>query len=101
MIPDAAGDEMGMLFCMVVFERQQPFSRSGLQRKFKTIAKAAGLPGYLSIHATRHTFAVRLLGETKNIRLVQKQLRHSSVLTTSAYTDVLDGEIQEAMDALD
>jgi len=95
------GEETGDDDFLLVSERRQSFSRSGLQRKFKTMAKAAGLPGYLSIHATRHTFAVRLLGETKNIRLVQKQLRHSSVVTTSVYADVLDGEVQEAMDALD
>lgn len=76
----------------------QGYTRSALQKAFKTICRECGLPSYLSIHALRHTFCTRLLAETKNLRLVQKQARHASIATTTVYADVQDEEIQAAMD---
>ncbi|MBT7299870.1 MAG: tyrosine-type recombinase/integrase [Victivallales bacterium] len=52
------------------------------------------------IHCLRHTSGCELLRQTRNLRLVQKQMRHSSITTTTVYADVCDDEIQGAMDAL-
>jgi hypothetical protein len=39
-------------------------------------------------------------GKTKNILLTQLQMRHSSPSTTTVYTHISGGEIQDAMDGL-
>lgn len=39
------------------------------------------------LHATRHTFAIRLYEKTKDIRLVQTALGHRSITNTMVYAD--------------
>ena len=51
-------------------------------------------------HDARHTFATELYRRTKDIRLVQKQLGHSSITTTMVYTAVADEDTEKAMDDL-
>jgi integrase/recombinase XerC len=46
----------------------------------------AGLDRRLNFHGLRHTFATRLLRETRNLRLVQIACRHSSPAVTAIYT---------------
>lgn len=41
------------------------------------------------LHATRHTFAIRLYEKTKDIRLVQSALGHRSISNTMVYADYL------------
>jgi|APSaa5957512622_1039677.scaffolds.fasta_scaffold34627_2 site-specific recombinase XerD len=97
----AWGEDVSADAHLLVSERKQPFTRNGLQKKFKAVAKRAGLPSYFSIHCLRHTFGCELLRQTKNLRLVQKQMRHSSITTTTVYADVCDDEIQGAMDRME
>ncbi|WP_447985044.1 tyrosine-type recombinase/integrase [Nitrospira sp. Nam74] len=55
-------------------------------RVWKPLLRKAGLD-YRWIHATRHTFATRLIVEDANIVYVQKQLGHSSIqITVDLYT---------------
>ena len=75
---------------------------SGIQQVFKKWSRKAGLPSHYSIHSLRHTYAVRLYKASGyNLRLVQKQLGHSSVLTTQVYADVMDEDVDQAMENLD
>lgn len=48
-------------------------------------------------HMLRHTFATDLLENSGNIRLVQKALGHSSLLTTMIYTHIVDSKLEKAM----
>ncbi len=48
-----------------------------------------------SAHSLRHSYAVQLYRQQKDLRAVQKQLRHASVQTTQKYADVLAEDIQE------
>jgi len=50
-------------------------------------------------HDLRHTFATRMLRQTKNLKLVSKLLGHTSVETTTRYAHVMDGDLAEAMDS--
>ena len=77
------------------------FSRFGIQKKVKSALKDADLPNHFSIHSLRHTFCTQLLRTCNNIRLVQKQARHSSIITTSIYADVMDQDIQHAMNKME
>lgn len=71
-----------------------------LQKTFKRAIAKAGITGY-SIHATRHTYASNLYKtSTNNLRLVQKQLGHSSIQTTQIYADVFNEDIEKALEGL-
>ena len=60
-----------------------------LEKSFKKAASEAGLPSRYSIHSLRHTYATYLLNDTGNLRYVQKQLGHSSIVMTSLYANIL------------
>jgi integrase/recombinase XerD len=45
-------------------------------------------------HALRHSYAVELYRQQRDLRCVQKQLGHSSVATTQIYADCLPEDIQ-------
>ena len=86
---------------LFISERSLQMTTTAIQKVFKFWAKKAGLPSNHSIHSCRHTYAVRLYKSSgNNLRLVQKQLGHSSVSTTQVYADVVDSDAQEAVDKL-
>jgi integrase len=78
----------------------RPYTTMGLQKQFKEAIGNAGLPSHYSIHCCRHTFATYLLAGTKNLRLVQKQLRHSSPSVTAVYADVTPEDMSNAMEKI-
>ena len=78
----------------------KPYSIRTLQYAFKVSLREAGLPQYYSIHACRHSYGTYLYQKTKNLRLVQKQLGHSSITTTTVYTDVPLKETLQAVNGL-
>ena len=81
--------------------RGGPLTRSAVFRIFKTNARAVGIPSRFSIHSCRHTYASLLYRASNyNIRLVQKQLGHSSIQTTQIYADVLSEDAAIAVDRL-
>ena len=54
-----------------------------------------------SIHSARHTLAVRMLRKSGNLRMVQKQLGHSSpVITANSYADVTHEQMAGTLDEL-
>ncbi len=83
---------------LFVSERKGKLKLRAIQERFKVCARRAGLPARYSIHSCRHTFATMLYKKTKDLRLVQKELGHSSIVTTQAYADAVDKE--EAMNGL-
>ena len=80
-------------------ERGGKFATRSLQSMFETAVKGAGLPKY-SIHACRHSFGTYLYQKTKNLRMVQKQLGHTSVSTTQVYADVTPEEMSNGVQGL-
>jgi site-specific recombinase XerD len=85
---------------VLISSHRKPYSTRTLQYAFKVCLKEAGLPGYYSIHCCRHSYGTLLYRKTKNLRLVQKQLGHSSITTTTVYADVLMEETLEAINGL-
>jgi len=75
----------------------RPVQSSYVRRMVKRLAKKASITKDISPHTLRHTFATDLYRETKNIRLVQKALGHSSLSTTMIYTHIVDEELEGAM----
>ena len=69
-----------------------------IQKAFKRTAVKAGLSSHYSIHCLRHTYACQLYKASGyNLRLVQKQLGHSSIHATEVYADVMEPDIQDAL----
>ena len=77
-------------------------SRSGIQQVFKKWAKKSGISSHYSIHSLRHTYATNLYKASGyNLRLVQKQLGHSSPSITQVYADVMNSDVEEALKNLE
>ena len=81
-------------------ERQDYMSSNAIQKAFKKWARKAGLPARYSIHSCRHCYATALLKVSRNLRLTQVQLGHSNPQTTTVYAQVLDEELDEAVEKL-
>ena len=59
-----------------------------MQRIVASRMAEAGISKTVSPHTLRHTVATRLYNQTRDIRLVQKALRHEHVTTTEVYAQV-------------
>jgi site-specific recombinase XerD len=59
------------------------------------------LQSHHSIHSLRHTYATNLYRASGyNSRLVQKQLGHSNITTTTVYSDVISKDLEDAVENL-
>lgn len=68
-----------------------PWTGQAIQQIVKKYLKELGLyQKGKSVHALRHSYAVELYSREKDIRAVQKQLRHVSIQSTLIYADVTD-----------
>ena len=72
-----------------------------LEKMFKRCVEKAGINDSYSIHSLRHTYACHLYKASRyNLRLVQKQLGHSSTKVTEVYVDVLNPDVNKALTRL-
>jgi len=72
-----------------------------IEKAFKRSAARVGLPSHYSIHCLRHTYACELYrAGGYNLRLVQKQLGHAHISTTQVYADVVEPDMQRALQRL-
>jgi len=94
------GESMEPEAVVLVSSHRKPYSTRTLQYAFKMCLRVAGLPNYYSIHACRHSYGTLLYRNTKNLRLVQKQLGHSSITTSTVYADVTAEEAVAAANGL-
>jgi len=85
---------------LFVSKRGEKYSTRALQLLFKRASRLAGLPAHFSIHACRHSYGTYLYQKTKDLRLVQDQLGHSSPTVTQIYSHVTPEERIQAVNGL-
>lgn len=66
----------------------------------KAIAISAGIPGNLTMHMGRHTFATWALSKGVPIEVVSKMLAHSDIATTQIYAKVLQHKVDMGFEML-
>lgn len=67
-------------------QRKAPLSQQSVRNMVSKYAKEAGIPGKITPHVIRHTFATLMLEQEVDIRYIQSLLGHSSIKTTEIYT---------------
>ena len=86
---------------LFISERSDKMTTSAIQKVVKKEMKLAGLPAHYSIHSLRHTYATLLYRSSgNNLRLVQQQLGHSSIQTTTVYANVLAEDVEKAVNGI-
>jgi integrase/recombinase XerD len=94
---DPAGDRVelpvGPLFCIIDGPtRGRSWSSAGLRVKFRRLAAQAGVRRRFAPHQLRHAHAVELAREGVSLNVIQRQLGHANLGTTSIYLQGIDTE---------
>lgn len=78
-----------------------PWTAQAIQQIVKKFLRELGLyEKGKSVHALRHSYAVELYSKEKDLRAVQKQLRHVSIQSTLVYADITDESISDQIKGL-
>ena len=84
---------VGELFCVIAGPtRGRPWSATAARGELRRYAAAAGVRRRLAPHQLRHSHAVELACEGVPLPVIQRQLGHSYVSTTSVYLQGIDVE---------
>lgn len=72
-----------------------PIERTAVWRLVRREAGKLGIPGKVSPHTLRHSFATHLLDGGADLRVVQELLGHVDITTTQIYTHVQTKRLKE------
>ncbi|MFO8027105.1 MAG: tyrosine recombinase XerC [Opitutales bacterium] len=90
---ELCADLKDFVICHRNGKRMQPRE---VQKLLKTHLSAAGLPGDMTPHKLRHSFATHMLDHGADLRAVQELLGHANLSTTQVYTHVSVARLKEA-----
>ena len=93
-LPQPVLDELGRLWLTHHNHRwlfpnhfgDAPLNNRVLSRTFAAAAGTAGIPGGVTPHCLRHSYATRLIENGVDTRIAQVLLGHASIATTAIYT---------------
>lgn len=74
----------------------KPLGRETVNAFLKKYARLAGLPGRISPHVIRHSFATHMIQGGADLRIVQEILGHVKVETTEIYTHLNKTDLKAA-----
>jgi site-specific recombinase XerD len=84
---------VGPLFCIIYGPtRGRPWSAAAVRGELRRHAAAAGVRRRFAPHQLRHAHAVELARERMSLNVIQRQLGHSNLGTTSIYLQGIDIE---------
>ena len=75
--------------------RGRRLDRMAAWRIMRKAAVRAGIPGRVTPHTLRHSFATHLLEGGADLRVVQELLGHASITTTQLYTHITGERIRQ------
>jgi site-specific recombinase XerD len=83
----------GPLFCVIDGPtRGRPWSAAAVRREFRRVASKAGVRRRFAPHQLRHAHALELAREGVPLNIIQRQLGHTNLGTTSIYLQGIDPE---------
>jgi site-specific recombinase XerD len=84
---------VGPLFCVIDGPtRGRPWSCAGVRREFRRLAARAGVRRRFAPHQLRHAHALELARAGVPLNVIQRQLGHANLGTTSIYLQGIDPE---------
>ena len=84
---------LGPLFCVIDRPtRGRPWSAAAVRGEFRRLAAEAGVRRRFAPHQLRHAHALELAREGVPLNIIQRQLGHASLGTTSIYLQGIDPE---------
>jgi site-specific recombinase XerD len=84
---------VGPLFCVIDGPtRGRPWSSASVRVEFRRLAAQAGIRRRFAPHQLRHAHAVELAHEGVALNVIQRQLGHANLGTTSIYLQGIDTE---------
>ena len=84
---------LGPLFCIIDGPtRGRPWSAAAVRSEFRRLAAEAGVRRRFAPHQLRHAHALELAREGVPLNIIQRQLGHASLGTTSIYLQGIDPE---------
>ncbi|MDR1536350.1 MAG: tyrosine recombinase XerC [Planctomycetota bacterium] len=78
--------------------RGRRLTTRSVRRMLTHYSSLAGLPGEVSPHTLRHSFATHLLQRGADLRVVQELLGHENISTTQIYTHITAAEMRRIYD---
>jgi site-specific recombinase XerD len=89
------GESEGPLF---VNNNGSRITARGILYIVKKRYRASGLPGSISPHTLRHSFATEMLNQGADIRSIQEMLGHKNISTTQIYTHTTKDRLRKIYD---
>lgn len=83
---------------LFINRRGERLTRQGFWLILKNYAKAADIPGDVTPHTLRHSFATHMLRGGAPLRSVQELLGHANISTTQVYTQLTDEHVRNVYD---
>jgi site-specific recombinase XerD len=84
---------VGSLFCIIDGPtRGRPWSGAAVRAAFRRVAARAGVRRRFAPHQLRHAHALELAREGVPLNIMQRQLGHSNLGTSSIYLQGIDPE---------
>ena len=80
--------------------KYKPYSRQGINKIIKKMARAIGITKRISPHVMRHSFSVRFLNRGGSLLGLKHYLGHKNISTTEIYTHVSDEQLKEELERL-